>query len=71
MTIKFLSKKKHCRTVDPMHWPVEFFHLHAGIENYFHHGGQGIEIWPVEFFHLHAEIENNFHHGGHGIKILF
>ena len=27
-------------TVDTMHGPVEFFHLHAAIADYFHHGGQ-------------------------------
>ena len=27
-------------TVDAMHRPVDFFHLHAGIADYFRHGGQ-------------------------------
>ena len=27
-------------TVDASHHPVEFFHLHAGIADYFHHGGK-------------------------------
>ena len=33
-------------TVDASHRPVEFFHLHAGIADYFHHGRQ-----PFPFFH--------------------
>ena len=32
-------------TVDALHRPVEFFHLHAGIADYFHQGGQ-----PFLFF---------------------
>ena len=31
-------------TVNIMHWPIEFFHLHAGIEDYFHHGGQRYQM---------------------------
>ena len=27
-------------TADAMHQPVELLHLHAGIADYFHHGGQ-------------------------------
>ena len=23
-----------------MYWPIEFFHLHAGIADFFQHGGQ-------------------------------
>ena len=32
-------------TVDASQRPVEFFHLHAAIADYFHHGGQ-----PFQFF---------------------
>ena len=31
-------------TVDAMHWPVKFFRFHAGIGDYFHHGGQWYKI---------------------------
>ena len=33
-------------TVDALHQPVEGFHLHAGIADYFHYGGQ-----QFQFFH--------------------
>ena len=35
-------------TVDATHRPVEFFHLHAGIADYFHHGGQLIFFTTYE-----------------------
>ena len=29
-----------------MHWPIEFFHLHAGNADYFHHGGKRFQkVW--------------------------
>ena len=35
-------------TVDASHRPVDFFHLHAGIADYFHHGGQCLFFWNFE-----------------------
>ena len=35
-------------TVDATHWPVDFFHLHAGIANYFYHGGQRLQNFGLQ-----------------------
>ena len=35
-------------TVDARHRPVEFFHLHADIADYFHHGGQQFENFGLQ-----------------------
>ena len=35
-------------TVDTTHQPVIFFHLHAGIADYFHHGGQGYQNFVLQ-----------------------
>ena len=35
-------------TVDASHRPVEFFHLHAGIADYFHHGGQRFQNFGLQ-----------------------
>ena len=35
-------------TVDAMHRPVEFFLLHAGIADYFHHGGQRFQNFGLQ-----------------------
>ena len=35
-------------TVDATHRPVEFFHLHAGIADYFHHGGQRFQTYEMD-----------------------
>ena len=35
-------------TVDATHRPVDFFHLHAGIANYFHHGGQRFKNFGLQ-----------------------
>ena len=42
-------------TVDATHRPVEFFHLHAGIADYFHHGGQRFQnfgLHPTKWIKL-------------------
>ena len=35
-------------TVEAMHRPVKFFHFHAGIEDYFHLGGQWYKIFLLQ-----------------------
>ena len=35
-------------TVDATHRPVDFFHLHAGIADYFHHGGQRFQNFSLQ-----------------------
>ena len=35
-------------TVDATHRPDEFFHLHAGIADYFHHGGQRFQNFGLQ-----------------------
>ena len=35
-------------TVDAAHRPVELFHLHAGIADYFHHGGQWFQNFGLQ-----------------------
>ena len=47
-------------TVDAMHRPVEFFHLHAGIADNFHHGGQRFQRFKtvkVKVFHSLIAVE--------------
>ena len=42
-------------TVDATHRPVKLFHLHAGIANYFHHGGQRFQnlgLQPTKWIKL-------------------
>ena len=36
-------------TVDATHRPVEFFHLHAGIADYFHHGGRRFQNFGLQY----------------------
>ena len=31
-----------------MHWPFESFHLHAGIVDYFYHGGQRYQNFVLQ-----------------------
>ena len=35
-------------TVDSTHRPVEFYLLHAGIADYFHHGGQQYQNFGLQ-----------------------
>ena len=35
-------------TADATHRPVEFFHLHAGFGDYFHHGGQRFQKFDLQ-----------------------
>ena len=46
-------------TVDATHGPVEFYHLHAGIADYFHHGGQLFQkfcLQPTKWIKLSASL---------------
>ena len=43
--------------VDATHRPVKFFHLHAGIASYFHHGGQQYQnfgLQPMKWKRRHS-----------------
>ena len=58
-----VSKKVHLSsiviTAGTMHQPVEFFHLHAGIADYFHHGGQQYQnfvLQPTKWISLYTGI---------------